>query len=101
MDADKLEQAKELLCLCADINGTKKRRIGSGPCVFAELLGHVATLHIRIILNGWVEDAYGDLSFEFYFDHRDYGNTYEEIRDSLQAIKKCAGSGNSEVAHNK
>lgn len=101
MIANKLEQAKELMCLCADINGTEERKAGNGPCIFVDLSGHIATLGIRIILNGWDEWRSEDLRFCFYLDDKDYGDSYEKIRDSLQAIKKCAGSGNSEVAHDK
>ena len=103
-----LEQAKELMALAVDINGAECRqaKYGDAPCVFIRFSGHVACLDIEVELHGW--GTY-EVRVEFVINLEGlYGDDYETVRDYLvnvkdgiTAEKKCAGSGNSEMAHNK
>ncbi|MCE2603774.1 hypothetical protein LH384_32305, partial [Pseudomonas aeruginosa] len=101
-----LEQAKELMALAVDINGAecRKAEYGDAPCVFIRFYGHVASFDIDVHPHGWIEGG-TCVRFEIDLEGR-YGDDYEavrnylvDMRNGITAEKKCAGSGNSEMAH--
>lgn len=82
------QQLHEILDICLDCNGFERRSAGiSGtlPTAFFDLSGHVATVAVRIITDGWRPGDYGK-EFEFRFD----AENREESIDTLRAYAQHA-----------
>lgn len=84
------EQAHELLDLCLDINGEKKRKkllTGELPTTFLYFSGHTCDVDISVHENGWEPNANADKDFTVYFNEV-YGDRYEEVKEYLLELKK-------------
>ena len=89
-----LLRACRLLALCIAINRYT-------PSAFFDFSGHVDWVKIRIYTNGWNSDFNAHCQdFCIAFRRDNFKREYIEVLRYLKSLKKkCAGSGNSEMAH--
>lgn len=96
----KQEKLRKVFGLWMDLNGTEYK--GSGPHVNVEFSATTPILSVRIYPNGY-QNGYGELEdFMIFLEDEIYRESeMNRVIARLEELKKCAGSGNSEVAHTK
>ena len=88
-----LLRACRLLALCISINRYT-------PCTFFEFSGHVEWVSIRVHEHGWQSGCHSNKDVDLKFRGENFTQNYKETLGYLKNLKKkCAGSGNSEMAH--
>lgn len=94
----KQEKLRKVFGLWMDLNGTEYK--GSGPHVNVEFSATTPILSVRIYPNGY-QNGDGELEdFMIFLEDEIYRESeMNRVIARLEELKKCAGSGNSEVAH--
>lgn len=76
----------EAIRLAMRINGGTEVRSGYGhPTAFIYYSGHINVLEVEIYENGWVADAYADISYYFSLDKDE-----DKLMQVLENLKEYA-----------